>query len=322
MEDGVGAVLARHQIHLEPVARQPVGRRRPDDAQLHALELAQIVRRPQQPVDERIDGVRARENDPVERAGPGARLVERTVVVGRHNPDHRRFDRLGAHRLDELDQLGRLLARTRDEDAPAKQGPRVEPAQMLAERRDAAHHQNRRTAVGRLLHRACDLLERTEHRLLRRQRAVVDQRRGIPGRPSARQQRAQDVRQLLRPRVADNRAVETREARPVHRNVRLAIVLVAADERQGVAAAGIRDRDTGVARHADAGGDPRHDLEAQTLFVQEQRFRSPAIEHERVAPLQARDRFPFARFFREQVANGFLLEWLRSGETHVDSLRV
>ena len=78
-----------------------------------------------------------------------ARLVERTVVVRRHDADHRRLDRFGADRFEQLDELGRLLARPRDEHALAEQRPRVEPAQVLAQRGDAADDEDRRAPIGR-----------------------------------------------------------------------------------------------------------------------------------------------------------------------------
>ena len=65
-QHGFRAVLGRRQVDLQAVARQPLGGRRADDAQLDAAERAQILRSGQQPLDERVDGVRAREDDPVE----------------------------------------------------------------------------------------------------------------------------------------------------------------------------------------------------------------------------------------------------------------
>ena len=103
---------------------------------------------------------------------------------------------------------------------------------------------------------------------------------------------------------------------------RLAVVLVAADERQRVAAAGIGQRDAGVARGADAGRNAGHHLEPHALLVQEERFGAAVIEDERIAPLQARHDLSLARLFREQIADGFLLERLRRGDADVDLLGV
>ena len=129
----------------------------------------------------------------------------------------------------------------------------------------------------------------------------------------------QHVRQLIGPGVADDRAVQPREARPIHRRAGFAFVLVAANEREGVAAAGVGERDAGVARRADAGRNTRHHLEPHALLVQEQRLGAAVIEDKRIAPLQARDNFSLAGFFREQVANRFLLERLRRGHPDIDA---
>ena len=95
-----------------------------------------------------------------------------------------------------------------------------------------------------------------------------------------------------------------------------------AHEGERIAAAGVRDRDARVARHADPGGDAGHHFEADALLVQEQRFRSAAVEDERIAPFQTRDRLAFARFFGEQITDGFLLERLGRSHPDVDLLGV
>ena len=140
--------------------------------------------------------------------------------------------------------------------------------------------------------------------------------------PAVRQQRAGDLGQLLRAGITDNRAVQAGEARPVHGRPRSPVVFVPADEGQRVAAARIGNRNPGVARDRDAGGNTGHHLEPQPLLVQEQRFGAAAVEDERIAPFQARDRLPLARLFREQIADRFLLERLRRGDADVDFLRV
>ena len=280
------------------------------------------MRRLEQPLDERVDGVGAGEDDPVERAGPLARLVERAEIVGRRDPNHRRLDRLCAHRLQSFDQLGGLIARPRHENPLAEERSGVEPAQVLAERHDAADDENRRTPIGRVFGDARELVERSDERFLRRQRAVVHECRRLVRRAAVRDERAQDARELLRADVADDGAVQFREVRPVDRRARLPFVFVPAHERERVAAAGVRDRDARVARHADPGRDAGDHLEPHALLVQEQRFRSAAVEYKRIAPLQARDRLAFARFFGEQVTDRFLLERLRRGDPDVDLLRV
>ncbi len=145
-----------------------------------------------------------------------ARLVERSVILRRHDADERRLDGLGAQSLERLHELRRLTAWTCDQNALAEQRTRIEPAQVLAERRDAADDQDGGAPVARLLHHPLDLLERTDRRLLGRQGAVVDERGRIVLRPAVREKCAQHVGQLIGTGVAHDRAVEPRQAGPVH----------------------------------------------------------------------------------------------------------
>src|SRR5215467_9436994 len=134
---------------------------------------------------------------------------------------------------------------------------------------------------------------------------------------------ADDSRNLLSAGVAHERAVEPRHARPVDVDVALSLaVFVPADQRDRVAAAGIRRRHAGVRWRGDADRDSGHDLEAQTLLVKEEALGAAGIENKRVAPLQPRDRFAFARLLCEQIADRFLFIGLRRGDADVDFLRV
>ena len=96
---------------------------------------------------------------------------------------------------------------------------------------DAADDEDGRTR-GADASRALDqLCERAGDRLLGRQRAVVDDHRRSVGWPAVGDERVEDARQLLRPGVADDRAVEPRQAGPVDVGRRAALVLVPAHER-------------------------------------------------------------------------------------------
>ena len=116
------------------------------------------------------------------------RGVERAEILRRHDADHRGFDRIGAHRLEAHHEIARLLLGPRHEDALAEERPRVEPAQMIAQRHDAADDEHRRPAIVGSLHDLGDLLERAGARLLRRQRAVVHDRGRFVRRASVRDQ--------------------------------------------------------------------------------------------------------------------------------------
>ena len=96
--------------------------------------------------------------------------------------------------------------------------------------------------------------------------------------------------------------------------------LAAADEGHRVAAAGIGDRDAGVGRDADGGGDARDHLERHGVLVQEQRLLAAAVEDERVAPLQACDHLAFARLLGDEIADRLLLERFGRRRTDVDPL--
>jgi hypothetical protein len=113
MSDAFGAVLARDEIHFQPVRGEAVGGTGPDGAQPDAVERAQVVRGGQQPCDERLDGVVAREDDPVELADARAGRVELRIVLGLDDPD-----RSSAPRSSRLPPL-RAARRARPPDAAA-----------------------------------------------------------------------------------------------------------------------------------------------------------------------------------------------------------
>ena len=69
-------------------------------------------------------------------------------------------------------------------------------------------------------------------------------------------------------------------------------------------------------------GTPGTTSNRSALFVQEQRFGAAAVEDERVAPFEPRDRLALARLFRQQVTDGFLLERLGRRMADVDHLGV
>ena len=79
---------------------------------------------------------------------------------------------------------------------------------------------------------------------------------------------------------------------------------------------------TGVAWNRDASRHAGDDFEMDALLVEKQRFGSAAVEDERIAPLQTRDRLAFARLLREQITDRFLIERLRRRHAHVDLLGV
>ena len=318
--DRFGSIFGRLEVRLDAEGGQPLGRHRPHRAELHALQVPHVARAGLQAPHEGVHGVGAGEHHPVERGRVRDGAIERAVVFRRHDADHGRFDGLRAERLEQVHQLAGLLARPRHDDALAEERPLVEPAQVLPERGHAAHHENRGLVLQALRFR--QLLQRAVNRVLRRQRPVVHDGGRLVLREAVREQRLQDFRQLLRAGVADHRAAQHGQRLPVDLRRGGALVFMAADERHGVAALGIRDGNARVARRADGRGDAGHHLEHHALLVQEQRFLAAAVEDERVAPFQPRHHFAFARLFHKEVADRFLIERLRRGGADVDLLGV
>ena len=158
--------------------------------------------------------------------------------------------------------------------------------------------------------------------VLARQRAARDDRRPVLRRPARGEEGIDHAVQLSGPGVADDRAVEARDGVPVEPRRAAAAVLVPAHERQRVAGAGIRDGHPGVAGRRDGGGDTRHDLEADALFVEEQGLLAAAVEHVGVAPFQTHDRLALARLLGEQQADRILLQRLRGRGADVDALGI
>ncbi len=157
---------------------------------------------------------------------------------------------------------------------------------------------------------------------LRGERRVVDERGGLLLRAAVRHQRLGRRRDLPRARVADERAADPRQPAPVNRPRGPGFALVAADESQHIARAGVRHRNAGVGRAPDGHGDAGDHLERDALLVQEQRLLPAAVEDERVAPLQPHDRLAFARLLGQQQADRILFQRFRRRRADVDALRV
>ena len=120
--------------------------------------------------------------------------------------------------------------------------------------------------------------------------------------------------------VTDDGAVELGQRSPRHLRPPTAASLVAADERERVAAPRVGERDAGVGGRAQAGRNAGDHLERDALFVQEQRFLSAAIEDERIALLDPRHDFALARLLDQQEADGVLVGVLARRSADVDAL--
>ena len=92
-------------------------------------------------------------------------------------------------------------------------------------------------------------------------------------------------------------AVEANQRLPIEIRQGADVVLLPADQGERVACPRIRRRNPRVGRAAHRGRHPRDDLERHALLVQKQCFLAAAVEHERVAPLEASDDVAVARLF-------------------------
>ena len=103
------------------------------------LEILDVAPR-QEALHELFDAVDAGEDDPAKDAAVAGR-VERGQVLSRSDADRRQRHHVGPELLQCPNQLARLLPGARHDNAAAEQRPGVEPAQVLAEVRDRADHQ-------------------------------------------------------------------------------------------------------------------------------------------------------------------------------------
>jgi len=74
-----------------------------------------------QPVEHDLDGVLAREHDPVILRQTSQRATQRLEIAQRFDPNRRSGHDLGAERFELSHQLAGLLARARHGDAPAEE---------------------------------------------------------------------------------------------------------------------------------------------------------------------------------------------------------
>ena len=228
-------------------------------------------------------------------------------------------DDFGAVRAQQVGEIVGLLVGVHHQRAAPEQRPRIEPAQVLAEIDHPADDQQ--AGADRLfLQLRGQRAKRAGDGALRRQRALQDDGGGLVRRSSVIDQRPQHLGQLLRPGVRDDRAVQLGERGPVDAGLFAAFILMPANERDRVAAAGIGDRHAGVGAGADRVGHARHHFVLHALFVQEQRFLAALVEQERIAPLQPRDGLALARLLGEQEADRILIARLRRGAANVDAL--
>ena len=314
-EDRLGAVLRRHHVHLEAIPPQPPGCRRPDGAQPHAAQRANVTRTGEQPLQEGIDPVHRREHDPVERRGRVARGVERSVIFGRRDADGRRLDRFGAQVQQTVDELGRLLPCPRDEHAPPGQRAVVEPPQLLPELDDLSYDQHARSVPQHFRRHPADVAQRAVDGSVGRQGPVDDQRSWIVSGSSRGQEVIDERLQTGGVALADHGQARRGEIRPAGA---AQAALTPAHEHHGVARVRVAERNAREAGIADRPRDAGHDLERDAERLQ--RLRLPGAAVERVAVDQACNRLSRGRLLREQPGDGVRIGGLLLDGRGVDPL--
>src|SRR4029079_18424851 len=100
-----------------------------DGAQPHAVEIAHVAIR-QKTAHEIVDGVGAREDDPVERTSVSAGLIERRGILGGKDSNRVRGNRFGTTLFEHVDQFPCLFSGRSHDDAAAREWTIVEPSQM------------------------------------------------------------------------------------------------------------------------------------------------------------------------------------------------
>ena len=216
-------------------------------------------------------------------------------VVGAHvgqldlqrlRADRGRLDDLGAEPAQPCGERARLRPRAGHGHRAPVQRPRLEPRELLAQRRDRPDERDRRRADA--LHRA-DLAERRQRRPLPGQRAPLDDGDRLGRRPPARHQLRRDPRQRLHAHVEHQSAGERRQRGPVQSGLGLVRVLVPGHERDPGRQLAVRDGHARVGRGGDPRGHARDDLVRDPGLAQHERLLAAAPEHERVAALEAHD---------------------------------
>ena len=246
-------------------------------------------------LEQRLDGVRARQ----------AEQVVRLEVERREgqplDPDRGRFDDLRAELAQAPGQLARLGPGARHGYGSSRQRARCAPGEPLSELRDRADHGDRGSPDRRAPGLLGDRRERARDRALVGQGAAFDDRAGLPRRAAGRDQRVRDRREPGDAHVEDERSREARQGDPIQLGVlglgRGGLVFARAprDERHALREAPVRDRYTGVGGRCHARRDPGDDLEREALLHQPQGLLAAPPEDERIPALQAHDRGPGSR---------------------------
>ena len=326
-DHALGAELLGDDIGADTVLTELRGRRRADGRDLRVAERTRVLPRRREPREERADAVRAREDEPlVVHERTDGRVDGCVAVRRRRDADGGNLAHLGAELLERRREPRGLTARARDEYAPSEERPlaqAVEPLEPVAQLHDVADEED----GGRLepcrlhiLRRAAD--RRHEHALLRL-RAPADDGRGGIGAAAVLDELLRDARQVRDAHEEYERVDARRELVPAHVAPALCRILVSRDDGERGRDGTVRDGDARIGGHGDGGGDARHDLERDALFLEQQALLAAAPEDEGIAALESHDGLALLRLRREQRADVLLAHRVMGGcLADVDALRV
>src|SRR6185436_12453750 len=115
-----------------------------DRGEASGAERARVLPRREQLLEEHVDAVPAREDDPREARELAERVVEHLRPFEPGDLDRRRVDRFGAEPLEAERETRGLLAWPRDDDPPAEERAALEPGDALAQTNDVADDEERR----------------------------------------------------------------------------------------------------------------------------------------------------------------------------------
>ena len=148
--DAFGAELRHHDVRLDAAGDRADPRSTGPTAQTPTPPNARRSRGPRASAARKrataVADSKTTQSIAVERR---RRAIDGFRILRRRQAERRRLDRFRAEVFQRVDQLARLIGRSRHDDAPAEERALVEPAQVLAQAGDLADDEERRLVAGR-----------------------------------------------------------------------------------------------------------------------------------------------------------------------------
>ena len=212
--------------------------------------------------------------------------------------------------LQHVGKLARLCPRPRHHDLPARERPRLEPAQLVGKLRYRTDDRNdRRPQASRRRPRG-DIADAAAHNLLVGARSPAHAGcRGL--RRLARRHELVHVRREVGGAHQDQQRVGARREPPIGP---AAVTGIAGRHDEHVRGhAPLRHGNPRIRRRSDCRRDPGHDGERHSRQLARERLLAAAAEDERVAALQAHDPFPLLRKAHDQGVRFLLAHLVAAG---------